>query len=84
VVVLLLLPLAWGSPGLLAAPLVLLVGFSRGNRIVTALGALFLAGFISFYYYNLELSLLAKSFALMGSGVVLLGARAVLARARLI
>ncbi|HMQ35723.1 MAG TPA: DUF4401 domain-containing protein [Chloroflexaceae bacterium] len=81
---LLLLPLAWGSPGLLAAPLIILVGFSRGSRIVVGLGALFLASYIIFFYYNLELTLLAKSFSLLGVGAALLGARAALARARVL
>lgn len=75
----LVLAFAFGSPGLLAAPLVMVVGFSRGNRGVVALGGVFLASYLIFFYYNLELTLLLKSFALLGSGVALLVARAALA-----
>lgn len=79
-VVALLLAVAWSSPGLLAAPLILLVGFGRGNRSLVAVGALFLASYLIFFYYNLELTLLAKSLALLGAGLALLGARAALGR----
>lgn len=78
--VLALLAFAIGSPGLLAAPLVMVAGFSRGNRALVAVGALFLASYLIFFYYNLELTLLMKSLALLGSGTVLLGARAALER----
>lgn len=76
----LLLAFAWGSPGLLAAPLVMVAGFSRGNRSLTALGALFLGGYLIFYYYNMELTLLLKSLVLLASGAALLAARAGLGR----
>ena len=79
-VLLLLLP-AWETPGILAAALVLLLGFSRGNRILVGLGGLFLAGFIGFFYYSLAATLLVKSFALVGAGLLLLAARAVVLRA---
>jgi hypothetical protein len=79
-----LLCVAWGAPGLLAAPLVVAAGFSRGSRPVVAVGALFLASYLIFYYYNLELTLLVKSLVLLASGLALLGARAGLARLKLL
>lgn len=71
---------AWQSPGLLGALLVLLVGFRRGNRLLEGLAGTFLAFFIIAFYYNLELTLLAKSFMLMGSGVIILALRYFLLR----
>lgn len=78
---LLLLAPAWHSPGILAAALVLVVGFSRGSRILIGLGGLFLAGFIGHFYYSLDATLLLKSLYLAGAGLLLLGARAVIQRA---
>lgn len=80
--VLVMLAFAFGSPGLLAAPLVMVAGFSRGNRPALALGGVFLASYLVFYYYDLELTLLLKSLALLGSGAALLAVRAVLGARR--
>lgn len=77
---LLLLWPAWQSPGILGALLVLLVGFRGGNRLLAGWAAIFLAVFIIAFYYNLELTLLVKSFMLMGNGVILLMLRYVLLR----
>lgn len=77
---LLLLWPAWQSPGILGALVVLLAGFRRGNRLLTGLAAIFLAFFIIAFYYNLELTLLVKSFMLMGNGVIILVLRYVLLR----
>jgi hypothetical protein len=76
--VLLLLWPAQRAPGLIGALIVLLLGFRRGNRLLLGMALLFLAVFISAYYYNLSMSLLMKSAALTGSGVVLLALRLVL------
>lgn len=77
---LLLLWPAWQSPGILGALLVLLTGFRRGNRLLTGLAAIFLAFFIVAFYYNLELTLLIKSFMLIGNGVIILALRYMLLR----
>lgn len=63
------------APGLIGALLVLLLGFRRGNRLLMGMALLFLAIFLSAYYYHLALSLLMKSAVLAGSGAVLLGLR---------
>ncbi|MDX1520813.1 MAG: DUF4401 domain-containing protein [Anaerolineae bacterium] len=68
---LLLIP-AIQTPGILAALIVLLVGYYRGNRLLLGLATAFLAIFLIGYYYNLELTLLTKSFVLMGTGLILL------------
>lgn len=76
-----LLAPAWQAPGILAAALVLVVGFSRGSRILVGLGGVFLAGFIGHFYYSLDATLLMKSLYLAGAGLLLLAARAVIQRA---
>ena len=73
-VVLLMLP-ALRAPGLIGALIVLLLGFRRGNRLLMGMALLFLAVFLSAYYYHLSISLLMKSAALAGSGAVLLALR---------
>lgn len=61
------------APGLGSAMLILLLGFSVGNRILMALGILGLLGFVSHFYYSLHATLLEKSGLLALSGVLLLG-----------
>jgi uncharacterized membrane protein len=63
---------AHSSPGILAALLVLALGYQRRDRLLSGLAVLFLAVFLSAYYYHLELTLLKKSAALSASGVILL------------
>ncbi len=58
--------------GLSSALLVLLVGFARRNRLLMVLGGLAMIGFVSWYYYSLEITLLFKSIILMVAGLVLL------------
>ncbi len=58
------------APGVIAAVLVLLLGFYRRNQTLKGLAILFLLTFGSAYYYQLKLSLLAKSLVLMLSGAV--------------
>lgn len=60
------------APGIVAALLVLVIGFHRGNRTLTGLAITFLAVFLSAYYYNMEITLLTKSWALLASGAILL------------
>lgn len=68
------------NPGMLAALIVMLLGFQRGNRVLIGLSIVFLTIFLVAYYYYLEITLLEKSLALIGSGVVLLGLRFLLKR----
>lgn len=62
-------------PGLTAAVLVLVLGFSLGNRILVGLGLLALAAFLSNYYYQLQATLMTKSMALASSAILLLSIR---------
>jgi Domain of unknown function (DUF4401) len=67
--------LTLNTPGVVAAAGVLALAFHRRNVVMLGLAVAFLIGFGVLYYYDLSLSLLAKSGALLGSGLVLLGLR---------
>lgn len=67
-------------PGILGALLVLLIGFWRTDRLLLGLAAAFLVFYLGAYYYSLEWTLLAKSVALVGTGLVLLALRCVVLR----
>ncbi len=69
--ILLLFP-AYQTPGLFAALLILALGFHRNNRLLMGLAVAFLIVFLIGYYYNLALTLLIKSYVLLGSGLILL------------
>ena len=68
-------------PGMIAAIIVLLIGFRRGNRILMGFALAFLFVFITAYYYHLGLTLLQKSISLMALGAVLIALRFALVRA---
>lgn len=68
------------SNGVILALLLMLLGFSLQNRPVLGLGFILFPVFLTHYYYNLNLDLLAKSLALMGSGAALLLLRSGLTR----
>jgi hypothetical protein len=63
------------TPGVIAATGVLLLGFHRRSVVLLGMAVVFILVFGVSYYYDLQLSLLAKSLALLGSGLVLLGLR---------
>ena len=63
------------TPGVLAAVWLLVLGYALGDRILLGVGFVFLPAFIVMYYYDLDVSLLAKSGILGATGAVLLGAR---------
>jgi hypothetical protein len=87
VMVKLKLPLLYGLPlvlisamipGMGAGALVLVLGFYGGSLGLMTLAGLLLLGFGSLYYYDLGLTLMVKSWLLLGSGALLLGARQLL------
>lgn len=73
-VALLLIP-AYETPGILAAVIVLLLGYWRANTLIMGLATIFLLFFLSVYYYNLDITLINKSYILMGTGAILLVVR---------
>ena len=60
------------APGLLAAMALLVTAFGRRDAKLLGLSALFLVFFGGYFYYHLGATLLAKSLALTGSGLLLL------------
>jgi len=67
--------LAIKAPGISAALLVLLLGFANANRTLLGLGVVALLGYLSYFYYQLDVTLLVKSAVLVGTGCVLIVAR---------
>ncbi len=51
---------------------VLVVGYANGNRVLAGLGLLSLIGYLSHYYYAMQVTLLEKSVLLAAAGVALL------------
>ncbi|MFM5085229.1 DUF4401 domain-containing protein [Aeromonas media] len=87
VMVRLKLPLLYGLPlvvisalipGMGSGALVLVLGFYAGSLGLMTLAGLLLLGFGSLYYYDLGLTLMTKSWLLLGSGALLLGTRQLL------
>ena len=71
------------APGLAPAIAILVLGYANGNRVLTGLGILVLLGYLSYYYYSLETTLLLKSALLVSVGSALLLVRLALHRWRL-
>ncbi len=69
---LLLLLARFYIPGIGAAVLLLLVGFMKQRRMLFMLGMIAFISFLSWYYYQLSLTLLAKSISLIVLGICFL------------
>jgi len=63
------------APGVIAAVLIILLGFQRGQRPLLGLAFIFLSLFFMSYYYYLEITLLMKSLSLVIAGALLLTLR---------
>jgi hypothetical protein len=66
---------AYSSPGIVAGVTVLMLAFDRRDAVLLGKAVIFLLVFASFYYYNLELTLLEKSGVLVGTGLLLIAIR---------
>ncbi|MGL4859569.1 MAG: DUF2157 domain-containing protein [Enterobacteriaceae bacterium] len=64
--------LAFFQPAIAMGIVLYLLGFSMGNVLVTGIASTYLGASLVWYYYSLQISLLDKSFILMGSGVLIL------------
>lgn len=71
-VLLLVLPL-WFAPALTGSMLVVLLGFRTGDRTTFGLGIVAFLYFTVQYYYDLEMTLLNKSYVMMSTGLLFLG-----------
>lgn len=67
--------LTLNTPGVIAALGILALAFHRRGVVLLGLAVAFLLTFGVYYYYDLTLSLLAKSLVLTGSGLLLFGLR---------
>lgn len=70
----------FSAPGILAAIILLILGYAKHAKPLTVAGILMLPFFLARYYYDLNVILLYKSGILAGSGLILLGARFYLQR----
>lgn len=76
-----LLALSFFLPtGVFFALLVMMIGYAKYEKILLTIGVLLLVYYLSMYYYRIDVSLLNKSWLLMGSGLVLLLTAAVIAK----
>ena len=64
--------LLYQAPGIIAAIILLLLAFQRGNRVLMAIAIIFLTVFFIAYYYHLNITLLMKSISLISAGAGLL------------
>lgn len=68
------------APGLSAGVMLLLLSHLRRNAALQAIALVAIGGFLFFWYYDLQTSLLTKSLAAVGNGAALLLGAAVLRR----
>ena len=66
--------------GLLATSLVIIIAFANSQRVLLGLGIVALVGYIFWYYYQLDTSLLMKSGSMLIIGLVVLLLRELLKR----
>lgn len=67
-----------GTPGILAGVVGILLAFRRRNRILLGISYAYMAGFIIYYYYWLDVTLLTKSIILMVTGGLMIATRPVI------
>ncbi|APV51650.1 hypothetical protein BWI17_19300 [Betaproteobacteria bacterium GR16-43] len=70
--------LAWRAPGVIACGFLLLAGYRSGSKLLLGLAAVGLLSYLSAFYYQLSITLLAKSQSLAAMGAVMLVAGLVL------
>jgi hypothetical protein len=63
------------APGIAGGLMIVVLGFSNGNRVLAGLGIAALLFYVSSYYYFLDTTLLVKSGVLLATGTVLLAVR---------
>lgn len=71
------------ATGLAIAWILILLGFSAGNRVLLGLGFFAFWSYLGRYYYFLDISLLDKSYVLMATGILMLLMRQALKHLRI-
>lgn len=69
---------AVSTPGILAGVGLMILGYAQEDRPLLGLGIVFFPVFIIAYYYDLDVTLLTKSWILLASGAILLLGRSAL------
>lgn len=67
-------------PGLGAAALMLMIAFAHSNRILTGMSALAMLGFLSHFYYQMQMNLYDKSLVLAATALSLFLLRSLMLR----
>lgn len=67
-------------PGFAAALLLMMIAFAHGSRIMTGISVLAMLGFLSHFYYQLQMNLFDKSIVLAISALSLFALRSVMLR----
>ena len=63
------------TPGILGAVIILMLGFWNHNYLLMGISVIFLGLFIIIFYYNLDTTLLNKSYLLLATGFIAFGLR---------
>lgn len=71
------------APGVILSICLMVLGYAKHEKLLLLMGILLMPVFIFLYYYNLDVSLMAKSGVLVGSGIILLAGRGYLAAKKL-
>jgi len=69
-----------GMHGVLFAIALMALGHMRHDRVLWVIGLIYLPVYLFLFYFSLDVTLLAKSYMLLGSGIFILAARFVLTR----
>ena len=69
-----------GLYGVLFAVALMALGHVRHDRVLWVIGLIYLPIYLFLFYYSLDVTLLIKSYMLLGSGIAILAARFVLLR----
>ena len=70
-----LIAAALPAPGILLALVVIALGAAQGSRFYAGAGLMFLAVFVTTFFYGIETSMLTKSITLAATGLVILFGR---------
>lgn len=70
-------------PGLILSICLIVLGYAKHEKLLLLMGIVLMPVFIFLYSYNLDISLMAKSGVLVGSGIILLAGRGYMATKKL-
>ena len=71
------------APGVILSICLMIIGYAKNEKLLLLVSILFMPMFILLYYSNLDISLMAKSGVLVGSGIILLAGHGYIAAKKL-